>query len=668
MIRKILIANRGEIVCRIADTAKAMGIETVAVYSDIDKGSLHVNSCDQAVHIGGSQAAESYLNIASIITAAIDTDSDAIHPGYGFLSENASFADACLKAGIIFIGPSVSNINDMGSKAVSKIILEKAKIPVVPGYHGCEQSLDYLKARAEEIGYPVLIKASAGGGGRGMRLVESPENIDESLALAQNEAKAAFADDRLLIEKYVKKPRHVEVQIFGDKFGNFVHLFERDCSIQRRHQKVLEEAPAPEIASDIRRALFQTALTVAQTIKYQGAGTVEFVLNEEGFYFIEMNTRLQVEHSVTELITGVDLVEWQIRVANGEALPLKQEEIIQNGHAFEARLYAEDPIDFRPQTGVISHLKLPTKKVRIDSGVREGDTVSIYYDPMIAKLSAHGSNRTEALRTLSSALTETEIAGLVSNQPFLIRLVGHKDFLKPVLHTDFIDEHSEQLLVKTLPLSGDLLTLAAVAILQKRTRIEQENIISSRSKLTPWDIKNGWRLNALNRHKVIIFDNDTDHEILLSMSNDDYEVIEPLPGKKYTVTVDWHNEKYCTVTHAQSNNVSRLNICVNDRVATLFLQEGPRQISWVDSFSVKNESVDAENSLKAPMPGKIISIEKYDGDTARKGETLLVLEAMKMQHAILAPVDGTVKEMHFAESDVVNEGDELLDFEADPSN
>ena len=667
MIRKILIANRGEIACRIASTAKVMGIATVAVYSDVDKGSLHVNSCDQAVHIGGSQAADSYLNISSIINAAVDTNSDAIHPGYGFLSENASFADACMKAGIIFIGPSASNINDMGSKAISKVVLAKANIPLVPGYHGCEQSLDYLKARAEEIGYPVLIKASAGGGGRGMRLVESSKNIDESLTLAQKEAKAAFADDRLLIEKYIKKPRHVEVQIFGDKFGNLVHLFERDCSIQRRHQKVLEEAPAPEISSDIRRALFQTALTVAQTIKYQGAGTVEFVLNQEGFYFIEMNTRLQVEHSVTELITGVDLVEWQIRVANGEVLPLTQEEIKQNGHAFEARLYAEDPTDFRPQTGIISHLKLPSKKVRIDCGVRKGDTVSVYYDPMIAKLSAHGSNRTEALRILTSALTETEIAGLVSNQSFLTRLVRHKAFLKPVLHTNFIDEHSEQLLAKTLPLSGDLLILLAAAILQKRTRMDHGRIVSSRSKSTPWDLKNGWRLNALNRHKVIICDADANHEILLSISNDDYEVIEPSPRKKYTIKVDWHNEKYCTVTHSQSNSLSRLNICLEGRAATLFLQDGARQISWLDSFSVKNENVDVENSLKAPMPGKIISIEKYGGDKARRGETLLVLEAMKMQHAILAPADGTVKEMHFAESDVVNEGDELLDFEADPS-
>ena len=659
-----MIANRGEIACRIARTVSSMGIQTVAVYSDIDEKSLHVTSCDQAVNIGNSPAAESYLNIESIIKAALDTDSDAIHPGYGFLSENASFAQACSRAGIIFVGPSTANIESMGSKAVSKDLMIKAEIPIVPGYHGVEQGLEYLKLRADEIGYPVLIKASAGGGGRGMRLVGSEKNIEESIISAQMEAKAAFSDDRLLIEKYIQKPRHVEVQIFGDNYGNVVHFFERDCSIQRRHQKVIEEAPAPGIDKAIRAALLETAVAVAKAIDYQGAGTVEFVLNQDEFYFIEMNTRLQVEHSVTELITGIDLVEWQIKIARGEPLPLSQKEITQTGHAFEARLYAEDPNDFRPQTGVISHLNLPNSSVRIDTGVRQGDTVSVYYDPMIAKLSVHGTSRSEALQYLNSAIGSAEIGGLVSNQPFLKRVIQHKEFIEGSVDTGFVEEHSEQLLkIDTSP-SDDFIIIAAAVILQKRIRVDNKKLIFA-GPSDPWIVTNGWRLNAENIHRINIFDDNGDYDILLSRSDDLYEVIGPCPVRKTKVTIDWHTENYCTVNQNWNTQIVKTNVFFQDNIATFFSSDGARQIGWRDRFDVKNNIIDVESNLKAPMPGKIISIEKTKGDKIRQGETLLVLEAMKMQHSILAPSNGIVKEMYFAAGDVVSEGDQLLEFESD---
>ena len=664
MIQKILIANRGEIACRIARTVSSMGMQTVAVYSDIDEGSLHVASCDQAVNIGNSPATESYLNIDSILKAALATDSDAIHPGYGFLSENAAFAKACMEAGIIFIGPSVSNIESMGSKAVSKELMFNAKIPVVPGYHGVEQTLEYLKSKADEIGYPVLIKASAGGGGRGMRLVESEKNIEESIQSAQMEAKAAFADERLLIEKYIKKPRHVEVQVFGDNFGNVVHLFERDCSIQRRHQKVIEEAPAPEIDAATRSALLDTAVAVAKAISYKGAGTVEFVLSDDEFFFIEMNTRLQVEHSVTELITGIDLVEWQIKIANEEPLPLRQDEIIQNGHAFEARLYAEDPNDFRPQTGVISHLVLPYSNSRIDTAVRQGDAVSVYYDPMIAKLSVHGTSRSEALKYLNSAIRGIEIGGLVSNQPFLKRVIEHKDFIEGSFDTNFIERHSKQLLKPDEALSDNFIIVAAITVLQKRVRVGEPKSVSSEPS-SPWSAKDGWRLNSRNVHRVIISDGASEYNILLSGANEAYEVVEPFPGKKIRLLFDWHHENYCTVNQNQNKKLVRTNVFFDQNIATFFSSDGTTEIAWREDFESKADVNEMASSLKAPMPGKIMSIMKFDGDRIRRGETLLVLEAMKMQHAVQAPSDGVVNEMYFVEGDLVNEGDELLDFEPD---
>ena len=397
MFEKLLIANRGEIACRIAATARRMGIRTVAIYSDVDHGGLHVEACDEAVAIGGASSSESYLNIDKIINAAIQTASGAIHPGYGFLSENAHFAKKCADAEIAFVGPPVEAIEVMGAKSKAKKLMETVGVPLVPGYYGDEQDVLYLSQKADRIGFPILVKASAGGGGRGMRIVENPDALAEAIVSAKREANAAFSNDHLMIEKFISKPRHIEVQVFADTKGNAVHLFERDCSVQRRYQKVIEEAPASNLSAEIRERLFDSALTAVRAINYVGAGTIEFIVNADQFYFIEMNTRLQVEHSVTEAITGVDLVEWQLRIANGEKLPLNQSEIASEGHAIEARLYAEDPITFQPQAGIIKHLKLPFDKVRVDTAVRSGDAVSIYYDPMISKLTAYDATRAGAI-------------------------------------------------------------------------------------------------------------------------------------------------------------------------------------------------------------------------------------------------------------------------------
>jgi 3-methylcrotonyl-CoA carboxylase alpha subunit len=666
MIRALLIANRGEIACRIARTASNMGLRTIAVYSDSDQFSLHVEACDYAVHIGGSAASESYLKIDTIIKAALDTGSDAIHPGYGFLSENAAFAKACAEAGIIFVGPSISAIESMGSKAFSKEIMSDAQIPLVPGYHGPNQDEEYLKERADEIGLPVLIKASAGGGGRGMRVVNLLEDMKESIISAKREAKAAFSDDRLLIEKLIQRPRHVEVQVFGDGFGNVVHLFERDCSVQRRHQKVIEEAPAPKIDPKTREQLLAAAVAVARAINYVGAGTVEFIIDENAFYFIEMNTRLQVEHSVTELITGIDLVEWQIRIANGEPMPLQQHEIIESGHAFEARLYAEDPNDFRPQVGVISHFKLPNNGVRIDTGVRTGDFVSVHYDPMIAKLTVHGSDRDTALDSLIAALRNTEIAGLVSNQPFLKRLTEHPVFRESNLHTGFIEEYAKDLMLESTPLSQTLLAVFSIAVLNKRQRINNKsNFFGLKDECSPWRSTNGWRLNSTNHHQIYFLENTIYHKILISQTCNSYEFTNLIQELKITASIEWHDDNYCTLNQSNKMIESKINVFFEDEKVTFFLDEGAKTITWMDTLILLNEDISLDNRLTAPMPGKIIVVEKKNGDHVHRGQTLIVIEAMKMEHSIVAPADGVLTKIHFCTGDIVDEGVKLVDFEVD---
>jgi 3-methylcrotonyl-CoA carboxylase alpha subunit len=461
MIGTVLIANRGEIACRIIRTLKRMGIRSVAVYSEADRNALHVALADEAYEIGAAPPRESYLNQANILKAAKESGADAIHPGYGFLSENAAFAEACAKAGVTFIGPPPAAIRTMGSKSEAKALMEKAGVPLVPGYHGVDQSPKVLQSAADKIGYPVLIKASAGGGGKGMKVATGAGAFQSALESAQREAKNAFGDDRMLIEKYLTRPRHIEAQIFGDSHGNIIHLFERDCSIQRRHQKVIEEAPAPGLSPERRAAIGQAAVEAGRAVGYVGAGTVEFIAEGESFYFMEMNTRLQVEHPVTEAITGLDLVEWQIRIARNEQLPKQQEQLAINGHAMEVRLYAEDPArDFLPQTGTLHHLRFPDA-ARVDSGIREGDAVSVHYDPMIAKIIAHGADRAEAIARLRRALAATEVGGLATNLDFLQAILRQKDFAAGKVDTGFIERHLKDLTPK--PPAPGALELAAAA-------------------------------------------------------------------------------------------------------------------------------------------------------------------------------------------------------------
>ncbi len=544
MFEKLLIANRGEIACRIAATARRMGIRTVAIYSDVDHGGLHVEACDEAVAIGGATSSESYLNIDKIINAAIQTASGAIHPGYGFLSENANFAKKCADAEIAFVGPPVEAIEVMGSKSKAKKLMETAGVPLVPGYYGDEQDVSYLSQKADRIGFPILVKASSGGGGRGMRIVENPDALAEAIVSAKREAKAAFSNDHLMIEKFILKPRHIEVQVFADTKGNAVHLFERDCSVQRRYQKVVEEAPASNLSAEIRKRLFDTALTAVRAINYVGAGTIEFIVNADQFYFIEMNTRLQVEHSVTEAITGVDLVEWQLRIANGEKLPLNQSEIASDGHAIEARLYAEDPITFQPQAGIIKHLKLPFEKVRVDTAVRSGDAVSIYYDPMISKLTAYDATRAGAISKLLKAIEKTEIAGLISNRQFLTRTLRHPKFKSGLIDTGFVEENANSLLKSNEPPGQIYQSLAVFLLLQQRFWAYEDICKKYNEIISPWDEKIGWRVNSPGLFKMDIIYDGNKNALLLSMRREGFQILEPFETELISPLVFWDSKNY----------------------------------------------------------------------------------------------------------------------------
>ncbi|MDE0808360.1 MAG: acetyl/propionyl/methylcrotonyl-CoA carboxylase subunit alpha [Alphaproteobacteria bacterium] len=659
MIRTLLIANRGEIACRVARTARSMGIRTVAVFSEADVGALHVESCDAAVPIGPAPAAESYLRGEVVIEAARASGADAVHPGYGFLSENAGFAEACAEAGIIFVGPPAKAIQAMGSKAEAKALMENAGVPLVPGYHGASQDLAILTGAAEKIGYPVLLKASAGGGGRGMRVVEAAEELEAAIVAAKRESASAFGDDRLLIEKYLIWPRHIEVQVFADSQGNAVHLFERDCSVQRRHQKVLEEAPAPNLDPGIRAAMGEAAVSAAKAIGYVGAGTVEFIMDDTGFYFMEMNTRLQVEHPVTELITGLDLVEWQLLVAAGGRLPLLQDDIVETGHAFEARLYAEDPFDFRPQTGRISHLRFPGSPARVDTGVRRDDTVSIHYDPMIAKLIVHGRDRKEALGRMSAALAETEVGGLVTNQPFLARLAAHPAFAAAEVHTGFINQHAADLTPENPGVSATMLALASLAWSCRRSVQALERGSTSSDPSSPWHGVGGWRLNEPAILIFVLDVNDERSVVKLRACDDGYEMIEPMAGMKIRGQID---ELGCLVAMIDGASITA-GLSFDGDAVTLFGSEDPIVAILIDPLEAVGEMEAAGGRLTAPMPGKIISVHASDGDFVERGAPLVVLEAMKMEHTISAPSDGTVTMFHYAAGDLVEEGADLLDFE-----
>ncbi|MEM6415170.1 MAG: biotin carboxylase N-terminal domain-containing protein [Pseudomonadota bacterium] len=661
MIKTLLIANRGEIACRVAKTAKRMGLRIVAIYSEADANAMHVAMADVAVPIGPAPASQSYLKADTIIDAAKKTGADAIHPGYGFLSENADFAEACARQGIIFVGPKPHTIRRMGSKSVAKSLMQEAGVPVTPGYQGEDQDPSIFKKAASNIGYPVLLKAAAGGGGKGMRLVEKEGDLDAALAAAKREALSAFGDDRFLVEKYVPGPRHVEVQIFGDTHGNVVHLFERDCSVQRRHQKIIEEAPAPNLPDDVRTRFHSAAVAAAKAVDYVGAGTVEFLYDPragaDGVYFMEMNTRLQVEHPVTEMITGFDLVEWQLEVAIGAPLPKSQDEIVALGHAFEARLYAEEADNgFAPSVGRLDRLRLPTESdaIRIDSGVREGDVVSPHYDPMIAKLVTSGGTRTEALSTLAKALTETRIAGLETNTRLLHALAEHQAFKDEDVTTHFIDDHYEVLFERPgLDRSSpDVRFLIAACLYQ--AKLDDE-----RSQGGVFSELGGWRINHPKvRH--FRFDIDGETKMATMETNSD------------NTTFIFDDDRFEVSGDATTDGA--VSMVVDGVRQTAFVAETKRGLRvWIgadyidfDAWTGLEGDVAANSaggSLVAPMPGLVTGTPIEPGAKVSAGETLLLMEAMKMEHAIVAPSDGVVLGYRFAIGAQVGEGDLLIEFE-----
>ena len=633
MFKKILIANRGEIACRIIKTARAMNVTTVAVYSDADRHALHVKMADEAVYIGASPSNESYLVIDKIIQAALTTGAEAIHPGYGFLSENAKFCDQCKNHNLIFIGPPVEAILAMGSKSAAKNIMGKAKVPLVPGYHGEDQNPAVLKQAADKIGYPVLLKAAAGGGGKGMRAVNHSDEFDEALAAAKREALNGFNDDVMLVEKYLLGPRHIEIQVFCDQHGNAVYLFERDCSVQRRHQKVIEEAPAPGMTEALRQSMGEAAIRAAKAINYEGAGTVEFLLDTRGeFFFMEMNTRLQVEHPVTELISGQDLVEWQLRVACGELLPCTQDQLQINGHAFEARIYAEDPDqDFLPATGTLSLLQPPAESdhVRVDTGVVENDQVSIYYDPMIAKLIVWDTDRDRALQRLTQALSDYRIGGVTTNIRFLYNLASTLAFRSGDVDTGFIEQHQDEIFRERSEDINYAAPLAAQAILAARLQKAKEQAAQSNEPNSPWHLANSWRAN--NFSKQILQVKIGHQEVAIEV-----EPEELSPSVKVIVDTEGFN---------------------------LFTDQGVFHCSEVKA-DLGLQDNHAEGNLTAPMNGTVVTLLVEVNMPVSKGETLLVMEAMKMEHAIIAPADGTVSEFFYQAGELVDGGAELLNFTA----
>ncbi|MDD2809584.1 biotin carboxylase N-terminal domain-containing protein [Rhodoferax sp.] len=691
MFTKILIANRGEISCRVAATARRMGIQTVAVYSDADAHAKHVAACDESVHIGGSAPKDSYLRWQTIIEAAQATGAQAIHPGYGFLSENADFASACAAAGLVFIGPPAASMQAMGLKAESKRLMEQAGVPLVPGYHGADQDPALLQREADRIGYPVLIKASAGGGGKGMRAVERAQDFLDALASCKREAISSFCHDAVLVEKYVQRPRHIEIQVFGDTLGNYVYLFERDCSVQRRHQKVLEEAPAPGMTPELRARMGAAAVAAARAVGYVGAGTVEFIVEQpQGwehpeamtFFFMEMNTRLQVEHPVTEAITGQDLVEWQLRVAAGEPLPCTQEQLRITGHAIEARICAENPDrDFLPATGTLDVYRKPphaafqppvfpplplgegrgegtppAHPVRFDDGVRQGDAISPYYDSMVAKLIVHGDTRAQALARLDAALAATHIVGLTTNVQFLRHVVQCDAFAKAHLDTGLIPREAAVLFNQ----QRVGLALAAAADVAQTLLDERATEMPD-----PFSKTDGWRaLGVAERRFAFEFDGQSaqatlrylhDGVLHLSVCGKAAEVASGVLS--FAATPDGIDLQFV-------GQRALVQVYRKGEVAHVFTAQGATQIIAVDLLAHAGEAPAEGGRLTAPMPGKVVSFAVQAGDTVQKGQALAVLEAMKMEHAIAAPMDGVVAELLYAPGDQVVEGAELLRLEA----
>ncbi|WP_180759523.1 acetyl/propionyl/methylcrotonyl-CoA carboxylase subunit alpha [Vibrio parahaemolyticus] len=667
MFKRILIANRGEIACRIIKTAKSMAIETVAVYSEADRSSLHVKQADFAEFIGPAPASESYLDIDAIIGAAKKWQADAIHPGYGFLSENPKLAKACSENGIIFIGPSTSAIEAMGSKSQAKAIMSEANVPLVPGYHGTDNSIEHLSAEAEKIGYPVMLKATQGGGGKGMRVVNSAAELPLAIDGAQREALSSFGDKQLLVEKCILQPRHVEIQVFADQHGNCVYLSDRDCSIQRRHQKVVEEAPAPALSDELRKQMGEAAVQAAQAIDYVGAGTVEFLLDSRGqFYFMEMNTRLQVEHPVTELITGVDLVEWQFKVAAGEHLPISLSEITHNGHSIELRIYAEDADnDFMPSTGRIDYLHEPVSdnNVRVDSGVTQGDTISEYYDPMISKLIVWGQTRDIALKQLKQALTQYHVRGVTTNIGYLHSIISQPAFAEIELDTGFLVTHQQGISEQQNVSDSIWLTLAAV------TRWN-DLISKSDSSTLPAPTTQGFRLSVNNVYRFNFTDANTNHQVRLQQSSQD-TVAQHL--NHFTVRC---GEELHQVTLLENDNPFIVDIdnvrytfnALNDKQkTTVFYLGQQRTFAHQPSFE-SPKGKDDELSPTAPLNGVISAVMVNKEDKVAAGDPLLVLEAMKMEYTITAPVAATVDEVFYQHGDQVQHGSILLHLISAPDN
>ncbi|MCW8861286.1 MAG: acetyl/propionyl/methylcrotonyl-CoA carboxylase subunit alpha [Rhodospirillales bacterium] len=669
MFDKVLIANRGEIACRVIRTCKRLGVRTVAVYSEADADAMHVAMADEAYHIGGAAAADSYLRGNAIIEVAEQSGALAIHPGYGFLSENAGFARTCADVGLIFVGPPAKAIEAMGSKSAAKAIMEAAKVPLVPGYHGEDQDDAILAEAAERIGYPVLLKASAGGGGKGMRVVERASAFADALASARRESKAAFGDSHMLVEKYLTRPRHVEVQVFADTHGGCVHLFERDCSIQRRHQKVIEEAPAPGMTPELRRKMGEAAVNAAKAIGYVGAGTVEFLLDEDGsFYFMEMNTRLQVEHPVTEMITGQDLVEWQLRVAEGGHLPLSQDELGVDGHSMEARIYAEDPDrNFLPATGTLRRLRFPVEEphVRVETGVREGDEVSIYYDPMIAKLVVWGEDRNAAVRLLRQALGEVKIAGLSTNVDFLASVAGHPAFMEGDVTTRFIEQHQAELLPEKGKASARVLALAALHVLVKRGDEARQAAAASADPHSPWAQTDGWRLNDDNHHELYFIDDGEEVCVTVHYRGDGYLLEVPQGEGRAAAELRAAGETDHNGDLLADVDGVRIKAVVSQHAdeLTIILHGSSHRLAVFDPAMRAAGQEAGTGRLTAPMPGKVVAVMVKEGQKVEQGVQLLVLEAMKMEHTITAPADGTVAAIHFAAGDQVDDGAELLSFE-----
>ncbi|MBX9593602.1 MAG: ATP-grasp domain-containing protein, partial [Roseomonas sp.] len=637
----LLIANRGEIACRIIRTARAMGLRTIAVFSDADAQAMHVALADTAIRLGPAPARESYLSIPALIAAARATGAEAIHPGYGFLSENAEFAEACAEAGLVFVGPPPAAIRAMGSKAAAKALMEAAGVPLVPGYHGADQSDETLRAEAARIGFPILVKASAGGGGKGMKVAPDAAALDEALVLARGEARAAFGDDRLLLERYLTRPRHIEIQVFADSHGHVVHLHERDCSIQRRHQKVVEEAPAPGMTAERRAAMGRAACDAARAIGYVGAGTVEFIVDAgvagpqlgDTFAFMEMNTRLQVEHPVTEAITGQDLVEWQLRVAMGEALPLSQADIPLHGHAIEVRLYAEDPArDFAPSIGTLRHLRLPDHLpgIRIDSGVRQGDAVPIHYDPMLAKIIASGPDRATALRRLSRALESAAVAGIRSNLPLLRAIAGHPAFAQADLDTGFIARHAATLLPEATPAPRAALAAAALRLLRDAEARDEADPHS------PWGAANAWRLNGDGYQDLLL----SDGEAVVMLRLHPGTRIDFADGSADLAGLRWDGD---VASFTLDGRAIRATVARDGDLLMVVLDGATHELRFLDPRAPSGEEQAGGGRILAPMPGRILQVLAAPGDRVLRGAVLLVMEAMKVQMRITAPIPGTVQ-------------------------